>query len=164
MRRHRLIMSGLMMRAQNRSAEKHRKKQGKLGVSKRGVFEGSAEEGKNGGMEWSKGDGRDVKKFLGTSVAWWEWNRFNFKTNKFLNGLWGRDFGGDLGGVFWSGFWSVGEEWCVGREMMRIIFGGERWRGELGKQIGNGERRTESEERRGGEENGFGGEVGSEGS
>ncbi len=30
----------------NRGAEKHRKNQGKLGVSKRGVFEGSAEEGK----------------------------------------------------------------------------------------------------------------------
>ncbi len=27
----------------NRSAEKHRKNQGKLGVPKRGVFEGSAE-------------------------------------------------------------------------------------------------------------------------
>ena len=39
----------------NRSAEKHRKNQGKLGVSKRGVFEGSAEEGKNGETGWSKG-------------------------------------------------------------------------------------------------------------
>ena len=38
----------------NRSAEKHRKNQGKFGVSKRGVFEGLAEEGKNGGTGWSK--------------------------------------------------------------------------------------------------------------
>jgi hypothetical protein len=52
-----------------------------------------------------------------------EWDGFNFKTNKFLNGLWGRNFGGDLGGVFWSGFWSGGKEWCAGREMMGIIFG-----------------------------------------
>ncbi len=40
----------------------------------------------------------------------------NSKKNKFLNGLWGRDFGGDLDGVFWSGFWSGGEEWCVGEK------------------------------------------------
>ena len=39
----------------NRSAEKHRKNQGKLGVPKRGVFEGSAEEGKDGETGWSKG-------------------------------------------------------------------------------------------------------------
>ncbi len=40
----------------NRSAEKHRKNQWKLGVSKRGVFEGSAEEGKMGnGLEQGTG-------------------------------------------------------------------------------------------------------------
>ncbi len=44
-----------------------------------------------------------------------EWDGFNFKTNKFLNGLWGRNFGGDLGGRFWSVF-GVAAEWCVGRE------------------------------------------------
>ncbi len=41
----------------NRSAEKHRKNQGKLGVPKGGVFEGSAEEGKNGETGWSKETG-----------------------------------------------------------------------------------------------------------
>ncbi len=51
---------------------------------------------------------------------------------------------------FWSGFWSGGEVWCVGREMMRIIFGWESWLRELGKQIGNGGQSAESEERRGG--------------
>ncbi len=39
----------------NRSAEKHRKNQWKLEGTKRGVFGGSAEEGKNGETGWSKG-------------------------------------------------------------------------------------------------------------
>jgi hypothetical protein len=38
----------------NRSAEKHRKNQGKLGVSKRGVFEGSVGEWKNAFSDLSK--------------------------------------------------------------------------------------------------------------
>jgi hypothetical protein len=46
-----------MMRAQNRSAEKHRKNQGKLGASKRGVFGGSAEEGKSTVSDLSKCSG-----------------------------------------------------------------------------------------------------------
>ncbi len=41
----------------NRSAEKHRKNQGKLGVPKRGVFGGSAERAKMETTEWSKGMG-----------------------------------------------------------------------------------------------------------
>ncbi len=36
-----------------------------------------------------------------------EWDGFNFKTNKFLNGLWGRDFGGDFEGVFLEWFFGV---------------------------------------------------------
>jgi hypothetical protein len=43
----------------NRSAEKHRKNQGKLGVPKRGVFGGSAETWENGTTEWSKGMGTE---------------------------------------------------------------------------------------------------------
>ncbi len=46
----------------NRSAEKHRKNQGKLGALKRGVFKGSAERAKMGERVGAR-DGRDVKKF-----------------------------------------------------------------------------------------------------
>ncbi len=69
MRRHRLIMSGLMMRAQIGVQKSTGKIRGNWGV-KKGCFEGSAEEGKMG-ERVGAGDGRDVKKFLGTSVAWW---------------------------------------------------------------------------------------------
>jgi hypothetical protein len=62
----------------------------------------------------------------------------------------GRNFGGDLGGVFWNGFWRGGEEWCVGREMMRIIFGGERWACGIRKTNWDRRQRAEVEERRGG--------------
>ncbi len=65
-----------------------------------------------------QGDRREVKKFLGDEHGEVEWGGVNFKTNKFLNGLWGRILEEILGGRFWSVFGSGGEEWCVGTEMM----------------------------------------------
>ncbi len=54
-----------------------------------------------------------------------EWDGFNFMRNKFFNGLWRTGFWRRfLRRVFGVDFWSGGEEWCVGREMIRIIFGG----------------------------------------
>lgn len=55
----------------NRSAEKHRKNQGKLGVPKRGVFEGVGGGGQKRGNGLEQGDGCDVKKFSWTIVVWW---------------------------------------------------------------------------------------------
>ncbi len=63
-----------------------------------------------------QGDGHGVKKFLRDRRGVAEWDGFEFMTNKFLNGLWGRDFGGVFGGVFFEWFWSGGEEWCVERK------------------------------------------------
>ena len=57
--------------------------------------------------------------------------RFVFMTNKFLNGLWRRDFGGNFGGVFLGRFGSGGVEWAEARKMMRVIFVGSVGVGDL---------------------------------
>jgi hypothetical protein len=115
-RRHRLIMSELMMRAQI-GVQKSTRKWVILGTRKKWCFwRGRRKRGKWGnGLE--QGDGHGVKKFLGDKHGVVEWDGFKFMSNKFLNGLWGRDFGGDFGRAILVGFGSGGEEWC-GTEMM----------------------------------------------
>ena len=53
-RRHRLIMRGLMMRAQIGVQKSTGKIRGNWGCQKGVFLKGSAEEGKNGGTGWSK--------------------------------------------------------------------------------------------------------------
>jgi hypothetical protein len=55
-------------------------------------------------------------------------------TNKFLNGLWGRGFGGVFWDVFLEWFGSGGVEYAGARKMMRVIF----WCGVLALWIGKG--------------------------
>jgi hypothetical protein len=133
----------------NRSAEKHRKNQGKLGVPKRGVFEGVGGGGQKRGNGLEQGDGRDVKKFLGTSVAWWSGTDSILRKQIFERALGDGILEEILGACFLSGFGVAARSVC-GERNDANHFWWERWRGKLGKQIWIGGQKTELEERRGG--------------
>ncbi len=58
----------------NRSAEKHRKNQGKFGGAKKGCFWRVGGGGQKRGNGLEQGDGRDVKKFFGDGRGVVEWD------------------------------------------------------------------------------------------
>ncbi len=118
-------MSGLMMRAQIGVQKSTGKIRGNWGCQKGVFLEGRRDAGKwdngveQGGAQWSE-------KIFKRQAWRGGVGRINFQEIKFLNGLWGRDFGGVFGGVFLEWFGAArGVVWR--EEMMGIIFGWERW-------------------------------------